>query len=1124
MMVFSLSAQSVEKTYHFDMPRFESYDGYEIVTFDGSVQMADDGNPSLPWQTVSLLLPFNTEAKDIEYEFSDFVEIEGEHHIYPYQQPRPLSDTRDLPFLKNENIYSSDAIYPLRNMSDVKTHFLNGYSVAMSGFTPVRYLPSTGKLSYAKTVKVKVTYSTTRTDNSKMLKVTPEHKERIQRLAHNTETLSSYEGRGVKTIGGYELLVVTPEEWVSHFDEYKAFYEERGLRTKVTALEDIYSSSEGRDEQEKIRTFISKEYEEEGVIMVLLGGDTKLVPYRGFYCYVNHDHEDHNIPADMYYVCLDGTWNNDNDTLWGEVGEDDLLPELAIARLPFNNESQFNNMMHKIITYQSNPVLGEFNDIVLGAEHLGDGYYGKNDLELLIGEQDEDDYTTIGIPKDYMFHRYYASPDFLWSGSGFRDFINKKGGGYVYHVGHANFDYVAGWDLMNTDETSFHQLDGVNHNYNFFHSHGCICGDFSTTCILEKLINMPNGFVTVTGNSRYGWYIPWGDGPARHLNRELVDAYYNDRLPYIGTAFVEMKMMTAPLVNFYGQDNSALRWNFYCINILGDVAISPWLDEPFIPEVLYKPALPLGTTSTYVNVEKDSDGQSNFRCSLFFENQLLAFGMTNDDGEARLQFAEPLNIADTLRLVVTGPNAWYQTFDVIGVDENTNYVYADNIIINDNEGNSNGRLDYGENVKINLNLYNIGIENIDDMTMSLTTTSDDIVEIIENEVEISLIEANSNKIVNDAFTLKVDDDVRNAEYAYFVLQLTDGDNVYIQNLRYKILAPDLHFNKVNCDDSNGNSNGSVDVGETVQIHVMGKNKGLSACDNIVIKATTDNEYIVFKKDEHHIDRLEAAANFMTALEFTVADDAPEGTVVDMEVVVSSGNYTTQENLRFTIGNVRESFETADFSSINWRHDDMMPWTITNEEANTGIYSAQSGAVNDNEVSSLYIDIEAQSDGKISFYFKTSTEEGKDFLAFFVDGEMMGRWSGENDWQRVTYPVEAGTHELEWFYDKSPKNTAGKDRCWIDDIIFPANAYVLNVETLVEKKEIMLYPNPADDFLMIEGDDICNVEIYNMMGYKMMSSDVAASNVIDVANLPKGLYLVRLRDRDDNVTVRKIVKK
>ena len=46
--------------------------------------------------------------------------------------------------------------------------------------------------------------------------------------------------------------------------------------------------------------------------------------------------------------------------------------------------TQFNNMMHKTLEYQSNPVLGEFNDIVLGAEHLGDGYfYGGHCFSVL---------------------------------------------------------------------------------------------------------------------------------------------------------------------------------------------------------------------------------------------------------------------------------------------------------------------------------------------------------------------------------------------------------------------------------------------------------------------------------------------------------------------------------------------------------------------------------------------------------------------------------------------------------------------------------------------------------------------------------------------------------------------
>ena len=358
----------------------------------------------------------------------------------------------------------------------------------------------------------------------------------------------------------------------------------------MTALEDIYPDNEGRDEQEKIRSFIKHEYENNGIMMVLLGGDAGLVPYRSLYCFVNDETYD-NLPADMYYACLDGTWNDNDNELWGEIGEDDLLPELAVARMPFNNETQFNNMMHKTLRYQDNPVLGEFHDVILGAEHLGDGYYGSNDLNMLIGGSEQFDYTTVGVPEVYDFHKVYADGETGWSGSIFRKAINDIGGQYVHHVGHANTDYVAGWYVNSTNDASFASLDGTNHNYNFFHTHGCICGDFTHNCILERLVNISTGFVAATGNSRYGWYVPWGDGMAAHLHREFVDSYFNDRLPYIGTAFVEMKIMTAPYVNAEWGDNGAMRWNIYDLTILRDVAVCPWLDELFIPEIRYHAAL-----------------------------------------------------------------------------------------------------------------------------------------------------------------------------------------------------------------------------------------------------------------------------------------------------------------------------------------------------------------------------------------------------------------------------------------------------------------------------------------------------------------------------------------------------
>ena len=1133
MMVFSLSAQIVEKTFFFNNPQFEQYQGYEQISFGTmslsdvgtrqatSVQGAEVGNPNLPWYSVSLLLPQNTEAQDIEFEFTDFIEVEGEHKLYPYQAPRPLSVKDEIPFAKNEKLYSSEELYPSKFSSDVKTQYLNGYSFAFSGFTPVRYIPATGKLSYAQRVTVRVRYSASRVDKSKMLNTSPEVKARVERLAQNPESLGLYSSNTrQKSIGGYELLVVTPQEWVSSFDDYKAHYEARGLRTEVVALEDIYASSEGRDEQEKIRTYISQEYENNGIMMVLLGGDSNLVPYRGFYCYVMEDHEDPGLPSDMYYVCLDGTWNDDNDELWGEIGEDDLLPELAIGRMPFNNEEQFNNMMHKTLEYQTNPVLGEFNDIVLGAEHLGDGYYGSTDLELLIGEHNEDYYTTVGIPEDYNFHRVYATHSVNWSGSIFRNKINEVGGGYVHHVGHANTDYVAGWYVSSTNDNSFAQLDGVNHNYNFFHSHGCICGDFTKTCILERLVNISTGFVAATGNSRYGWYIPWGDGPARHLHREFVDSYYNDRLPYIGTAFVEMKIMTAPYVTDMWGENGALRWNMYCINILGDVAVCPWLDEPFIPEVRYDLALQQGTTTTKIFVNKNNAAQSNFRCSLFHGDELLAFGMTDENGEAELLFEEPLNVVGTMKLIVTGPNAWHQTYDVVGLNDETAFVFADEVVIADD--NDNGYIDFNEDININLEFYNAGLVGVDNVTSTLTTTSQDYVELMNTNLNIGSMNANSSKTFDNAFSFKVKDNVPNQQYIFFTITNTDGENVWSQDLVYRVQAPVFDIVDLEYNDRMGNNNGFVDAGETIEIDFRIKNIGDSRSEEIVVEGSSSNQNVTFEESSVSLNALNKDQVAISSLIINIDENTPDGEQLVINIDVKSSGYELHEELKFTVGTLKEDFETGNFSHLNWTFDNDLPWTITDSQSYSGDYCAESGHIEDNEISSMLIEIENSSEGEVSFRYKLSTQSN-DFLVFYIDGEMQDRWCGETDWEYASYDVPAGTHVFEWRYDKSPNGSSGEDRCWVDDIVFPGNSVVLGVETLTEKKNSHVYPNPANNYIIVEGSDIQEVEIFDMMGRKLISHKAENSSTIDVSGLSSGIYLVRTIDADNNISMQKIIK-
>ena len=691
MVSLFASAQTIEKTYHFSQPNVSQIQGYDQIQFKNCMQSALAGQPSLPWQSVSLMLPQGTEAVAIEVELSDFQTMEGSHYLYPYQTALTYSNPVRHQFEKDEALYASKSVYPAQAYGKLSTHFMNGIGFAFSAFTPVQYIPATGQVMYATKATVRITTEASKSDQTRQLCLNNGNATRAMSLAQNPEMLQNYDSKG-RTVGGYDLLVVTNQQYVSAFGEYEKFYEERGLRTKIVAFEDIISTMEGRDNPEKLRNFIIQEYENAGIMMVNLAGDVPAIPYRGLYCFADSGsgYEDYDIPADLYYAALDGTWNDDNDNRWGEIGEDDLLPEIGIGRMCFSNQNELNNMLHKAMTYQTDPVLGEFRKVIMAGEHLYDNpeSNGSQYLELLIGTRDDNGYTTTGIPEYYEFNRLYEEEG-NWSGTKLRNAINQ-GTQYVHHDGHANTNYVAGWTNSDITDNKFSGVNGVVHNYTFFHTSGCICGDFSSDCILERMTKISNFAVATFGNSRYGWFNEGQtEGPAIHLHRETEDAYYNDRIPYGGMALREGKIATAPWVNAPGQwEEGALRWNFYDLNMMGDVAVSAWHDEPFTPKVDYSlPVVTETVTTLNVNVTNDNgEGQKNFRCSLFDGEELLGVAYTDESGLAVIEFGEPVDLTNGMNLIVTGCDAWPQSIilDLTATAENA--MVDVNIYPNPNKG------------------------------------------------------------------------------------------------------------------------------------------------------------------------------------------------------------------------------------------------------------------------------------------------------------------------------------------------------------------------------------------------------------------------------------------------------
>ena len=299
--------------------------------------------------------------------FENEQELDGSFMLFPRQYSSPISIGSSGEFIKNQQIYSSGDAYPNEAAGMLNTAYLNGHSIAFSSFTPIKYQPATGKVSWYAQVDVIVkTKPATKAGNALAnLSDRPEIKQKVAAMVSNPEVLDQYPAVNKKS--QLDLLIITPQSFHNGFNSLREYYTNQGITSEIISPAEIISSTPGSDNQEKIRNYIIQRYQLDDVKYVLLGVDIEHVPYRGFYCQVQSSmiYEEYNIPADLYYSGLDGTWNDNGNNKWGEPGEDDLLPDIAVARLPFSNITEQTNMLNKVYKYQLSLLLMNWTKICL---------------------------------------------------------------------------------------------------------------------------------------------------------------------------------------------------------------------------------------------------------------------------------------------------------------------------------------------------------------------------------------------------------------------------------------------------------------------------------------------------------------------------------------------------------------------------------------------------------------------------------------------------------------------------------------------------------------------------------------------------------------------------------------
>ncbi|MFH1918421.1 MAG: C25 family cysteine peptidase, partial [Planctomycetota bacterium] len=277
----------------------------------------------------------------------------------------------------------------------------------------------------------------------------------------------------------------------------------------------------GVDEAEKVRNFIKDAYSTWNIDYVLLGGDTNVVPHRYVYAPVPGAPQpipmtDY-VPSDLYFACLDGSWNSDGDQYWGEPndgfsgGEIDLTAAVYVGRASVDNATQVSNFVNKTIQYETTTPYNAQQAVLIGEDLSPIPANGSDSLQPIRNEV---------MPNDYTYRTLYAEQG-TFSRSNVIARLNESPH-VVNHLGHGSPDYAMG--LGPGD------VDGLTNAYPFFaYSQTCLAGAFDTPygdCMAEHFAYADNAAFAVVMNSRFGLGAQDAIGPSHHFSHQFFEALY----------------------------------------------------------------------------------------------------------------------------------------------------------------------------------------------------------------------------------------------------------------------------------------------------------------------------------------------------------------------------------------------------------------------------------------------------------------------------------------------------------------------------------------------------------------------------------------------------------------------
>jgi hypothetical protein len=1080
------------------------HDFYYLAQIPGFAKGLKIGNPQLPVYRKLIEIPdgasWEIKVKKMHFRIYNLRDYSISYPLFPAQEPVEKVERPNIVFRKNDDVYKKDAFYSERLFHIEALGEMRGRHIGRLSIAPVEYNPVKNQLKIYDELELEIVFKFPQTivkpEQSQVYE--PAFMQMQNYLLNGKAYATATPIMGVQY--PLKMVIVADTVFKNALKPFIEWKEQQGYKI----IEAYTADTAVGHTNTSIKNYLQNLYNAATPLnpapsYVLFVGDVNQIPkYSG---------QLGNWPADLYYCEF----------------TNDYFPEMMYGRFSANDTSELNPQIEKTIAYEkyliSNPTYLDTSILISGKDPSYASTYG--DGQINYGTT----YYFNAANNIYCRNYLYVNQSYLHDAE-IRHYADT-GAAFINYTAHG---LATGWKDPAFKVNNVADMKNKG-KYPLMVGNACLTNKFDySTCFGEALLRARDkgaiGYIGASDNTLWDedfyWAVGYGNISSFPSYQSTTDGLYDlifhtHNEPHNQWALTAYQYLQAGnMAVTQGGSNVRRYWELY--HLMGDPTLMPYLHVPTQITAQYNPLLPLGLNNFSVITDAYA------LVALSHNDTLIASALADSNGLATLYFP-PFTQAKTLKLVITGSQKQPYFSSINTGSPNYPYLIYESHQVIDSSENNNGLADYTEHIKLDMNIVNITGHRADSCFAHLRT-ADPSVNIVDSVYYLGTFPANDTLSFDSIFSFDVTANVQDGHNVKFYVFINDSTGRHwLSHFYIRMHAPELTIGKVIIDDtqSGGNSNGRIDPGETVYMRIPLKNEGSLFADDVHCLISTNYSGVSISSGSYIIDTVAVDSTRLAEYEITVAQNYKTGDVIRFDFSFDTHGRTGQEVLSQLIGFVGEDFETGDLSKFTWITESSKPWIIQKDYVYDGQYAAASHKpLNDNDTSSLYVTMNILEDDSISYYQRISCEFDYDFLYFYIDNLVQGRWSGNINWQRKSFPVSKGIHTFKWSYIKDSYSFDYLDAVFVDDIAFPPTDAWTTVQNAEEQlQSLKLMPNPAQAFTVLSFDvansGTVDILLYDNKGQliKNLQSGLrlyegAQQIRIDTQDLPSGIYFISIR--------------